>query len=203
MTEVELLAEAKAIATAAGFPAPGGITVNEDGEHHHAGLDYFTSTGETQLEVPRALLDDAPDEVLRGIVAHEIGHLADHGRWSIAGFLTLQFAANGFSAAGLAAVVAAAYALNDSLLFAALTIFLAVFATSLLALLAWARHKEYRADRFAAAAVGAETMADALRWLRARDSRIGKIEKFMLWPFLTHPYIGMRIKKLSGMPEAD
>jgi Zn-dependent protease with chaperone function len=199
MNEQGAQAAAVAIAKAAGVAPPEVKVQASIKDNHPLRLVYpAISAAKYRLEISGQLLKDAPDEVLRALIAHEVGHinsrssrLEDIGNLAV-GWVTSWSAVGTFAALWCAAwltakpwLVVASFALP----MLALGIVVAAGIGS--------RREEYKADRFAATAVGADKVADALRWLDKQGGWRQRIVNKFPTVLSSHPTVHTRVHRLG------
>jgi STE24 endopeptidase len=150
------------------------------------------------------LLQDYSEDEIEVILAHEMAHHVHYDLWTALALETIIVTV----ALLIAHLVlpAAGYSLGDP---AGLPLLLLIAAAVSLALtplgLAWSRHNERRADRFALGLTGRhEAFVSAMRRLAAQNLAEPDPSPVVRWFFHTHPTIDERIAAAKhGRPHAE
>lgn len=152
------------------------------------------------LFIRRSVVDDGDRLVLRGELAHELGHLLDPHRWR--DVLVCAFACGipgGLAATVYGTGVAASWVLPDGLWWVAPALFacaLVIFAVALASFRAIQHRAEYRADAIAAELAGPAAVRAWLTSMHADEQRRGRRPwAARLAP--THPRTQARLARLA------
>jgi STE24 endopeptidase len=139
------------------------------------------------------LLHDYSEDEIEVILAHEMAHHVHHDLWTALGLETIVVTVA--LLAGHAAITTAGYRPGDP---ASLPLLVLAAGAESLALtpvgLAWSRHNERRADRFALELTGRhDAFVSAMRRLAAQNLAEPNPSPVVRWFFHTHPPIDERI----------
>lgn len=169
----------------------------EEGSSTKTANAAFTGTlpGAKYCFVTDYLLENFPDEEIKAVLAHEIGHLKNRDLL-VKIFVSISFFGILFLISWILSISGISFEVSESFpsfvfIFPIIYFFHRIVVQGVLS-----QFQEYKADKYAAETVGRESVINALR--RLGEVNVQKKETGLLYNLLTfHPSIDERIRKVK------